>query len=90
MSAISIASERNSSGCVWGYVLSALPTSSWPSITSLIPTGGRPSHARSAPMCAITFDFESAEPRPNIAPSRSVGSNGGESHFDSSPAGTTS
>ncbi len=41
-------------------------------------------------MCAITFDFESAEPRPNIAPSRSVGSNAGDSHFDSSPAGTTS
>ena len=54
------------------------------------PTGGLPSHARSAPTCAMTFDFVSAAPRPKIAPSRSVGSNGGEVHCDSSPAGTTS
>ena len=61
-------------------MLSALPTSSWPSITSLIPTGGRPSQARSAPTWASTFAFESAElPRPKIAPSRSVASNGGDS-----------
>ena len=33
------------------------------------------------------FDFVSAAPRPKIAPSRSVGSNGGESHSDSSPGG---
>ena len=40
--------------------VSALPTSSWPSITILIPTGGWPSHARSAPTCMMMFDFESA------------------------------
>ena len=33
------------------------------------------------------FDFVSAAPRPNSAPSRSVGVNGGESHSASSPAG---
>ena len=64
MSEISIASDWNSSGFEIGYVFRALPTSSWPSITSLIPTGGRPSQARSAPMCASTFDFESELPRP--------------------------
>ena len=68
-----------------GRSLRTLPTSSCPSITSLIPTGGRPSQARSAPTCARMFDFVSAAPRPKIAPSRSVASNGGDSHFASSP-----
>ena len=41
---------------------------------------------RAARRCASRmFDFESAAPRPKIAPSRSVASNGGDSHFDSSP-----
>ena len=57
---------------------------------SRMPTGGRPPQARSAPTWATMFDFVSAAPRPKIAPSRSVGSNGGESHCASSPAGTTS
>ena len=90
MSAISIASARNASGSVGGYVLSALPTSSWPSITSFTVTGGRPFQARSAPTWTITFAFESEAPRPYIAPSRIVGSHGGELQSDSSPAGTTS
>ena len=42
MSPITIASAANSSGCDGGKVLNALPTSSWPSITTLIPTGGLP------------------------------------------------
>ena len=43
MSPITIASHRNASGCAGGYVVSAPPpTSSWPSITILIPTGGLP------------------------------------------------
>ena len=40
------------------------PTSSWPSMTNFMPTGGRPSQARSAPTCATMFDFVSAAPRP--------------------------
>ncbi len=63
-SAITIASEAKSSGRVGGNVVSALPISSWPSITTLIPTGGLPSQARSAPTCTRMFDFESALPRP--------------------------
>ena len=55
-----------------------------------MPTGGFPFHAFSAPTCIRMFDLESAEPRPKIAPSRSVASNGGDSHFDSSPTDTTS
>ena len=57
---------------------------------TLMPTGGLPSHARSAPTWLITFALESEVPRPYSAPSRSVGSHGGEVHSDSSPAGTTS
>ena len=57
-----------------------LPISSHPSMQSLMPTGGLPSHARSAPTWAMTLDFVSAAPRPKTAPSRSVGSKGGESH----------
>ena len=57
---------------------------------SLMPTGGRPPQARSAPTWATMFDFVSATPRPKSAPSRSVGSKGGEVHSASSPAGTTS
>ena len=87
-SATRIASARNGSSVAG--VSSALPTSSWPSITILTPTGGRPSHARSAPTWTRMFDFESAVPRPKIAPSRSVASNGGVSHLSSSPAATTS
>ena len=64
MSPITIASAANSSGRVGGNVVNALPVSSWPSMTILIPTGGLPSHARSAPTCLRMFDFESAEPRP--------------------------
>ncbi len=64
MSPITIASAANSSGRDGGKVLNALPTSSWPSITTLIPTGGRPSHARNAPKCMRMFDFVSAAPRP--------------------------
>ena len=64
MSPITIASAANSSGRDGGNVVKALPTSSWPSITILIPTGGLPSHARSAPTCIRMFDFVSAEPRP--------------------------
>ena len=90
MSPITMASAAKSCGRVGGYVENALPISSWPSITSLIPTGGLPFHARSAPTCMRMFDFESALPRPKMAPSRSVASNGGDSHFDSSPTGTTS
>ena len=56
----------------------------------LMPTGGLPAQARSAPTWATMFDFVSAAPRPKSAPSRWVGSNGGESHNDWSPAGTTS
>ena len=70
--------------------MNALPISSMPSITTRIPTGGFPPHARSAPRWTRMFPFESAAPRPKIAPSRSVASNGGDSHFVSSPAGTTS
>ena len=51
MSPITIASAANSSGRDGGNVVNALPTSSWPSITTLIPTGGCPSQARSAPTC---------------------------------------
>ena len=91
MSAISIASDAKTSGCACGYVPNAPPpTSSWPSITILIPTGGLPPQARSAPTCTITFALESDAPRPKIAPSRSVGSHGGELQSDSSPGGTTS
>ena len=64
MSAINIASAANSSGRDGGKVLKALPVSSWPSITILIPTGGLPSQARSAPTCTRMFDLESAAPRP--------------------------
>ncbi len=64
MSPITIASAANSSGRVGGKVASGLPISSCPSITIRIPTGGRPSQARSAPMCMRMFDFESAAPRP--------------------------
>ncbi len=64
MSPITIASAAKSSGCDGGYVVNALPISSWPSITTLIPTGGLPPHARSAPTCMRMFDFVSAEPRP--------------------------
>ena len=70
--------------------MNALPVSSWPSITILMPTGGFPPQARSAPTCMRMFDFESALPRPKMAPSRSLASNGGDSHLDSSPTGTTS
>ena len=42
MSAITIASAANSSGRLGGNVVNALPISSCPSITSLIPTGGFP------------------------------------------------
>jgi hypothetical protein len=66
------------------------PTSSCPSITSFTPTGGRPPNTRKAAAWAITLDFESAAPRPKIAPSRSVAVNGSELHSDSSPGGTTS
>ena len=90
MSPITIASAANRSGRVGGYVVNALPVSSCPSTTTLIPTGGLPSQARRAPTCMRMFDFESAAPRPKIAPSRSVASNGGDSHFASSPTGTTS
>jgi hypothetical protein len=38
----------------------------------------------------MMFDFVSAAPRPNIAPSCTVGSKGGESQPSASPAGTTS
>ena len=64
MSPITIASAANSSGREGGNVLKALPISSWPSITILIPTGGFPPKTRSAPMCIRMFDFESALPRP--------------------------
>ena len=64
MSPITIASASNSSGRDGGKVLNALPTSSIPSITILIPTGGRPSQARSAPTCMRMFDLVSAAPRP--------------------------
>ncbi len=64
MSPTTIASAANSSGRVGGKVVKALPVSSWPSMTILIPTGGFPPHARSAPTCMRMFDFESAEPRP--------------------------
>jgi hypothetical protein len=90
MSPITIASAWNRSGRSSGYALSALPTSSCPSIRILIPTGGRPSQARSAATWARMFDFVSAAPRPKIAPSRSTASNGGDSHSARSPAGTTS
>ena len=84
-------SARNSSGSSAGYAGSApLPISSWPSISSLMPTGGRPSWARSAPTCASTFDLESAVPRPKRAPLRSLGSKGGVSQRLSSPGPTTS
>ena len=64
MSPITIASAANRSGREGGKVLNALPTSSMPSITILTPTGGLPSHARSAPTCIRMFDFVSAVPRP--------------------------
>jgi len=64
MSAITIASAANSSGWLGGNVVSALPISSCPSITSLIPTGGFPPQARKAPTWTRMFDFESAVPRP--------------------------
>ena len=64
MSPITIASASKRSGREGGNVENALPTSSWPSITILIPTGGLPFHARSAPTCIRMFDFVSAEPRP--------------------------
>ena len=65
MSPITIASALKRAGLDGGYVVSAPPpTSSWPSITTLTPTGGRPSHARKAPMCMRMFDFVSAVPRP--------------------------
>ena len=38
-------------------------------------------------MCATMFALESELPRPNTAPSRSLGSNGGDDQSDSSPAG---
>jgi hypothetical protein len=55
-----------------------------------MPTGGLPSCALSAPAIARTFAFESDVPRPKSAPFLSVGSNGAETHLDSSPGGTTS
>ncbi len=64
MSPITIASAAKSSGREGGNVVKALPVSSWPSITILIPTGGVPPHARRAPTCMRMFDFESAAPRP--------------------------
>src|SRR6476469_7529035 len=64
MSPITIASAANRSGCCGGNVLKELPTSSWPSITILIPTGGFPCHAWMAPRCIRMFDFVSAEPAP--------------------------
>jgi hypothetical protein len=64
MSPITIASAANSSGRDGGKALNALPTSSMPSITILIPTGGFPSQARSAPMCIRMLDLVSAAPRP--------------------------
>ena len=56
----------------------------------MTPTGGRPPHARIAPMMAMTFDFESAAPRPMTASSVTTGSNGAVVHRLSSPAPTTS
>ncbi len=64
MSPITIASEAKSSGREGGKVVNALPISSMPSITTLIPTGGLPPHARSAPRWTTMFPFESAAPRP--------------------------
>ena len=64
MSPITIASAANSSGRDGGKVLNALPDLLLPSITILIPTGGLPSQARSAPTCMRMFDFVSAVPRP--------------------------
>ena len=90
MSAISIASDRNSSGCVCGYALRALPTSSWPSITSLIPDRRR---SLPRPQGADVGDHVRLGVRRAATEQRAValvGSNAGESHLVSSPRGTTS
>ena len=65
MSAITIASQRERVGVTSGYCSSAPPpTSSWPSMITLMPTGGRPFQARSAPTWLITLALESDVPRP--------------------------
>ncbi len=91
MSPMIMTSAAKSSGCCSGYPSSAPPpTSSWPSMTSLTPTGGRPSQARRAPTWARMFDLVSAAPRPYMAPSRTTASKGGVRHSLSSPGPTTS
>ena len=52
--------------------------------------GGLPWKARITAAWMTTPDLSSAAPRPYSRPSRSVGSNGGLCHRDSSPAGCTS
>ena len=87
VSAISIASGREQlGGRFGGNVVNALAISS--SLDhELGETGGFPPHARRAPTWTRMFDFESAAPRPKIAPSRSVASRTAGSHFDTSPSG---
>ena len=71
------------------------PDSSSPSTSSFRVTGGAVApaaarQARSPSVCSSTWPLSSDAPRPNSTPSRSAGSNGGESHSLSGSTGWTS
>ncbi len=92
-SPITIASAVSSSGCSSAYrSRPPVPCSSEPSTITFTVTGTPPFafRARSASRCRITPPLQSAVPRLYQRPSRSVSSNGGESHAASSSFGCTS
>ena len=64
--------------------------SSSPSTRTFTVTGTSPPSARNAAAWIATPDLSSAEPRPYSRPSRTSGSNGGESHCSIGPSGWTS
>ena len=87
-SAISTTSAAKRSGLASTYWPKVTrPVSSSPSITTLMPTGEAAPTARSEPACSAMPHLSSAVPRPYRRPPRSAGSNGGEVHAASSPAG---
>ena len=94
VSTSTIASAATRSG--WERASASIPPdvcSSEPSHTTATVTGQAPRTAviaRSASTVAMRLPLQSAAPRPNQRPSRSVRSNGGESQASSAPAGTTS
>ncbi len=93
VSPMTIVSARSSSGCASAYrSRPPVPCSSEPSAITFTETGTPPSalRARSASRCMMNPPLQSAAPRPYQRPSRSVSSNGGESHADSSSGGCTS